>query len=239
MNRHVDPKDITLVAVANRKPTAPYYTYDEFFATARRFGFEPTIIGTRPGEYQGLGSKPKLLRDVLSKGLLNTKYILFADAFDVVFQSRIENAVNALHYYDADIVWNAERNCFPDAELAPLHTDPGTSFRYLNSGFGIGYRDAFIASLEEMDLDSKPGDGNDQDWWMRQHLFGKACRSALDYDTILCLALHQVEAKDVVLENGMVQCVETGHCPIGTHFNGPSKTSGLREPILRTLGFTI
>lgn len=73
MNRHVDPKDITLVAVANRKPTAPYYTYDEFFATARRFGFEPTIIGTRPGEYQGLGSKPKLLRDALSKGLLNAK----------------------------------------------------------------------------------------------------------------------------------------------------------------------
>jgi len=232
-------KDITLVAVANRRPEASYYTYDEFFATARRHGFEPTIIGNRPGEYQGLGSKPKLLRKALSQGLLNTKYILFADAFDVVFQSPIELAVNALHYYDADIVWNAERNCFPDTELAPRHNDPGTSFRYLNSGFGIGYRDAFIASLEEMDLDSKPADGNDQDWWMRQHLFGKACRSALDHDTILCLAMHQVGFGHVALDNGLIQCFETGHTPIGIHFNGPSKTAGLREPVLRTLGFTV
>ena len=34
MNRSVDPKDITLVAVANRKPTAPYHSAKATAASA-------------------------------------------------------------------------------------------------------------------------------------------------------------------------------------------------------------
>ena len=245
--------ELTIVTVADRFPDTHYLCHREFFASARKFGHEPLVLGQGPNEFTGLGSKPKLLQRAIKQGLIRTPYILFTDCFDVVFQQDLVRAPEALHFYAADIVWNAERNCFPDAGLAQFHSDFGTSFRYLNSGFGIGRTEAFEASLEEMNLLHKEEGlhtnqetltiehANDQDWWMRQHLFGKACRSALDYRVLLCMTMCGLERRDVVFSEDegdpVIACFETGHVPFALHFNGPSKTAGLLEPILNHLGY--
>jgi hypothetical protein len=66
---------------------------------------------------------------------------------------------------------------------------------------------------------------NDQDYWMRQFLFGSV-PMALDYDSDLCLTMCGATAGE------LEERKDTG----AFHFNGPAKTAGFREPVLRELG---
>lgn len=47
--------DYQIVTVANRRPTEPYYTFDEFFKSV---GEQVYLLGSSEGEYGGLDSKP-------------------------------------------------------------------------------------------------------------------------------------------------------------------------------------
>lgn len=234
-----------ILTVANKVPLEPYYTYHQFFASLRRYGVDPVVLGSGSGEYQGLASKPRLLKRAIESGLAGDGWMIFCDAFDVVFAAPPERTIEVSRQtYGERIVWNAERNCFPDASLADKHPESPTSFRYLNSGFAVGPVADFLKILQWMDADNLPVDHqdeegrwvhpNDQDFFMRAFVFS-GVDMALDTSGRVCAALCGVEVGELEIKGNRITNRETGTNPLAFHFNGPAKTAGLREPILHAL----
>lgn len=233
-----------VVICADKAPKEPYYLFLELLASLRRFGHEPLILGW--GErWTGLGSKPRMLKQAIESGRITDDRIIFADAYDVIFESAPE-AIDelALKFYGNRLIFNAEKTCFPDASLAEKHPPTTSSFRYLNSGFSIGATGDYLYALKWMKADEIPDDSrdeqgrgihpNDQDNWMRAFLSGKL-PIALDTRCVLCQTLHGVTMDEFCLESEFIENRAMGSFPMAFHANGGSKTSGVVEPILRKL----
>lgn len=246
---------LQIVCVADKYPVHDYLVrgWEALNASLDRFGYELTILGwNRP--WGGLGSKPKLLKRAIDSGEIESKCTMFVDAFDVVFtrspseilQSFIED-FNGLSD-GAKVVWNAEKNCFPDASLEMYHSKTESPYRFFNSGLSIGFTAAYDQCLTEMDVLSWVDDyqkpdrtwvhRNDQDDWMRRFLFGQCpgqVKMELDPECDLFWNMVNVTPDELELIPGGVRNLTTGTEPMALHFAGGSKTAGLMEPILSHL----
>lgn len=237
--------DYTIVTVCNRIPIEPYYCLAEFVKSVDDAPI--VVLGTNVNEYKGLGSKPKLLYKAIKDGVIKTKYVIFTDCFDLVFQDKPEYTIYKFieQPYKADLVISSERNCFP-ADLKDEYDKLpcNTSYKYLNSGFIVGYTSALYEALEAMDLDNVPDDYrnkdgsmthiNDQFLW-QQIFLKQPVKIALDTETIFSNALHSVTLSELDFEKEFIRNKETGNIPHTLHMNGSAKTDGLREPILNHL----
>lgn len=237
--------DFKIVTVCNRFPQEPYYCLNEFIKSIGKH--EPLVLGTQPGEYTGLGSKPKLLYKAIKEGLIKEKYIIFCDCWDLVF------AVDPKEFFesylrggDEDIFISAEKNCFP-SDLKDEYDkldNFGSEYKYLNSGMIIGKTDAVLEMLEAMDLKNVPDDYrmengdmyhvNDQ--FLYQQIFLKQpVEMTLDYGQVQCNTLHGVSIDELEFDEFGVLNLTTCCYPLSFHLNGSAKTDGLREPILKHL----
>ena len=239
--------NLTIVACANGEPTIPYLKrgFDAFMASSRRYGYEPILLGWAE-HWGGLGSKPRRLKKAIEDGVIQTEYMIFADAFDVAFAGTPDDILRYFlewnKHKDVGIIWNAEKSCFPDASLAEKHPEVSTEFRYLNSGLAVGRTDAFLAALTEMKAQDIPNDSqrpdgswdnpNDQGLFMTQFISGSV-PMMVDSDCFLFQTLCGVEAHELAFTEKGIQNSATGSYPIGFHWNGPSKDFGLMEPMLK------
>jgi len=240
---------LQIVAVANGEPTHDYLKrgWEAFLKSSRRYGFEPFVLGWGQ-PWQGLGSKPKLLKKAVEDGLVSADHLLFVDAFDVWFGSNPENILKLfLMQSDYDIIWNAEKNCFPNADWAKDHPATSSPFKFFNSGMSIGRIGAYHTIFEQMKVDEWPNDYqrkdkswvhvNDQHHVMEKFLFGQCSegepKMALDSGCLMFQTLTGVEANELSIKHGRVLNLFTETCPVAFHANGGSKTAGLMEPILQ------
>ena len=70
-------------------------------------------------KYEGFGTKVNLLKEELKRHVEDPdKIILFADALDVLINSGVDQIVQTFKKFNANIVFSAEGNCWPDASLA-------------------------------------------------------------------------------------------------------------------------
>lgn len=242
---------LQIVAVANGYPVHSYLKrgWEAFLKSSRRYGFEPVVLGWGQ-PWRGLGSKPKLLKKAIEDGLVSAEHILFVDAFDVWFA---DNPELILSYFkdqsDYQIIWNAEKNCFPDAEWAVHHPPTDSPFKFFNSGMSIGKTSAYHTIFTQMDVESwrddfQLADGswchvNDQQHIMAKFLFGQCSveepKMALDQDCQMFQTLTGVEEGELDIKPGCILNLVTGTTPVAFHANGGSKTDGLMEPILKAL----
>lgn len=232
--------DLTIVACANAHPSVDYLQrgFNAFKSTSHKYGYEPLILGW--GEHWGgLGSKPKLLKKALDEGKIMTKYMMFVDAFDVVFLNDPSVILTVLPEDFNCILWNAERNCFPDGSLADLHPKTDSSFKYLNSGICISRTDVMHMALELMNVDcilddhfdgTRMIEPNDQLYWQKAFL-GQTVFMRLDTDCVFFQTLCGVGENEVVVKNGKLTNLETHTHPIAIHANGGAKG----EPIWKNL----
>lgn len=246
---------LQIVTWMGKEPTQEewFYTPKIFFASCRRYGFEPIVLGRNPGEWGGLGSKVKLLKRAIDNGTITAETAILSDSFDVVFTDSPEailakfRAIQNENPARPGILWNAERNCFPRAHLAPKFPKCDSSFKYLNSGWGI----ADVESLRQVFAEEDPDnikddhigpDGNpvyddDQRWWTDRYLDGSV-PIELDNDCRLCVALHDVADWEIsILDDGRVLVNETGYYPPVLHFNGNGKNQPYKLEIFKRLGF--
>jgi hypothetical protein len=233
-----------LVTVSNRVPREPYYCLEEFKKSLR--GHELYMLGTHPGQYTGLGSKPKLLYECLSNGWLKEKYTIFCDSWDLVFATDFDEIIQTYKDFHAPIVISAEKNCFP-ADLKDEYDKlPATSsYKYLNSGMIVGETSAFYEMLTAMKLHEVPDDYWDDvkkcnvhinDQFLFQQIFLKQpVKIVLDYNQVLCNTLHQVAVDELDFSKERIRNKETISYPCAFHMNGSAKTDGLRTPILNHL----
>ena len=217
--------------------------------SANKYGYKLTTLGWG-APWGGLGTKPKLLKKAIESKVITAKHILFVDAFDVVFQRPPEEALEQFLAWSNSpkIIWNAEKNCFPDAKLAKDHPPTDSPFKYLNSGMSIGESEAYLECLTEMKVqdwmdDHRMRNGrmyerNDQDDWMRRFVHGQCgnqCKMVLDSGCELFQTMTGTVLDDFELKDGRVRNKEFNTFPCAIHHNGGAKTSGTMEPILNCL----
>lgn len=236
--------DYSIVTVANKRPTEPYYTFDEFFKSV---GDEKVyVLGTHEGEYGGLGSKPRLLYHTIKSGQIKSKHIIFCDCFDLVFAIPPKMVFEKYLKFASPFVISAEKNCFPDtykAQYDELADDFDTPYKYLNSGMIVAETEAMLTVLESMDAANIPNDywdgekmvnPNDQEYYQKEFL-KKPVHMMLDRYQVLCNTLHDVKVDELDFSGERIYNKETKTYPCSFHLNGGAKTGGLREPILNHL----
>lgn len=213
-----------IVTISSRTPTESYFFFDSFIKSCNRFGFDPIVLGRNHGEYQGLGTKPTILKRAIDNGTIKSKWMIFTDSWDVVFQSDPNEIPKK-----EKIVFNAEKHCFPERKLAAHHPPCQSPFRYLNSGFAVGPTEMFHQALTEMGADeNKPDkqrpDGswetpNDQEMWQHQYLFGNT-PITLDTRCQIAQTLSDVSVGELDFTGEKIRNFEMDSTPFCFHANG-------------------
>jgi hypothetical protein len=236
---------VTVVTVSTGKPAQDYYTYDQFFQSL--LPVQPLVLQAIQGvSWSGLGSKPKILYKAIREGMIKTKWLIFADSWDIVFTHSPHRLLAKSNFiYRAPIVISAEKNCFPsDLKEEYDKLDIPGPYKYLNSGLIVGEVDAMMTVLEAMDLQSVPDDYRKEDGSMchindqflfQQIFLKQPVEMRLDHKQLLCQTMHDVPLDDLDLTGKFIMNKHTKSYPCAVHFNGGSKTSGVREPILKHL----
>lgn len=234
-----------IVTIANHFPTQDYYCHKSLFKSVG--DNEILILGTGNMEYTGLSDKPRILYNAIKEGKISEKYIVFVDAFDVIFADTVESIMDKFKAFNCPIVIGAERNCFPSnfkKEYDRLqHT---SSFKYLNSGVIIGETEAILTVLEAMDAPNLPRDYQDNIKGYTHHFNDQAnymdlylrqpVKMKLDYQCLIVQNMQDVVEKDIeFLDNGKIKNTETNTIPFIIHWNGSSKSGFSMQPILKHL----
>ncbi len=231
-----------------------YSCYAQWLRSLDRHSMRPVFV---PGEWRGMTSKIKNLYRYLDSGKHTGSHVIFTDCFDLVFGNPSLKRPNDLwpmlmerfKSFNAPIVFNAEKNCFPFPELALefdklVPEDIKSPFKYLNSGFFIAETDALMTLLRYMRPNDLPNDGErqdymcpgDQDYYSLAFL-QQPVPMKLDYDGLLCTALHGVQLDELV-EPVVGEPVFHQACspfgPMAFHFNG-EKRGDVMSKILKTL----
>ncbi len=237
----------TLCFISNREPTAPYFTYKEFFKSLD--GELKLILGTIPGQYQNLSDRPRILQEAIYKKDIDTKYTIFVDCWDLMFADSPQVVLDKHLATGNDITFSAEKNCFPSDykerfnAIAPINS----SYKYLNCGTIVGETAALLTLLESMDAINKPKDYfdtqkghmhhyNEQGWYMEE-FFKQPVKCGLDYYQDIANCMQDVLPEELDLSvAGKIRNIECNTYPSIIHLNGNSKTShGIRELSIKQL----
>lgn len=237
-----------VVCVSSRIPDrvrTPYYRFDLFLESLKRFAVVPTILGNG-AIWSGLMSKPRLYRKWLREKQNQSDRLLVCDAWDVLFSDHphgISDLCRAIYGDDA-VVFNGEKGCWPRSDLAEHFPDTGTPWRYLNSGVICGRAENILAILEAMDLeaigvDHKRPDGtksepNDQGEFQRMFV-AQPVKMVVDGRCELAQTYSACVPEEFEFANGKILNKVTMTYPGVHHCNGGSKEM-FTETIRRTIG---
>jgi hypothetical protein len=83
---------------------------------------------------------------------LDDHIVMFTDSYDVVFSSGPEEILRKFRSTNAQIVFSAEKTCWPDSEIEDQYPEHDGEYRFLNSGGFIGYANQIMSILDE-DID--------------------------------------------------------------------------------------
>ena len=161
-------------------------------------------------EAQGGGQKINLVRNHL-ESLHDGDVVMFVDGYDVIINDTLPTILERYEDMGADIIFAAERNCWPDPTMAsqfPL----STIYRYLNSGAYIGK----VGTLKEFLNEAVPNDSDDQLWMQKRFLssdWQSTASANLDYEGYIFQCDDDIEIINGQLSNGMC-------CPCIYHGNG-------------------
>jgi hypothetical protein len=92
------------------------------------------------GEHGGPGGGKKVvyLKEYLEQSFL-PEYTIFTDCYDVVVLANEDEVIDIYKkHFDGQIVFGAERFCWPDKQRAAQYPATPSSFKYLNSGLFMG-----------------------------------------------------------------------------------------------------
>lgn len=179
--------------------------------------------------WQGFGTKLLAVRDYLLNEVNGQSLdgFFFCDANDVLLLGNMEEAVSKLNM--DSIVFNAEKNCWPDKDLEALYdTESGSEWKYLNSGAYFAPRGLFLSLF---DYDMPEFSTDDQRWATSQLLFNKNSKIRLDTNCEVFQCYSFIAEDDFEYGETKVKNLKTGTTPIFFHGNGRTDMSKLEKYI--------
>lgn len=186
--------------------------------SARRVNMDIKNLGTNVAwkgtdmSGPGGGQKINLIKEYLNT-LPENDVVLFVDAYDVFFQFDLETITKRYLDMHSEIIFGAERFCWPDGWMAGKHPTPHTNYKYLNSGTFIGR----VASLKEFFAKELTNSDDDQLYIQKNWLEDTSKHSlVLDYEGYI----FQTNEPNMVISDGLLYNEETYCYPAVYHGNG-------------------
>ena len=177
---------------------------------------------------QGGGQKINLFKDYISN-LPDSYIILFVDGYDVLFLDNTETIFERFLGFNCDILFAAEKNCWPQPNISPRFPATPSPYKYLNSGLYIGKVGALKSFLNEHVADFE----DDQLWMQKRFLElneSKDLNILLDYEGYIFQCDDQVEELGDQISNGMC-------CPCVYHGNGGEDAKQRYVDLAKELGY--
>ena len=162
-------------------------------------------------EAQGGGQKINLVRNHL-ESLHDGDVVMFVDGYDVIINDTLPTILERYQDMGTDIIFAAEKTCWPDFKLIPDFPKSLTPYKYLNSGLYIGK----VGTLKKFFSEAVPNDSDDQLWMQKRFLssdWQSAASVILDYEGYIFQCDDDIEVVNGQLSNGMC-------CPCIYHGNG-------------------
>lgn len=177
--------------------------------SAKRYGMDLTVLGL--GEaWLGFGMKILLTKAYLQK-LTGYTHFIFVDAYDTLFLKHIANVPDY-------ILFSAEKNCWPRADLASHYPDAESAWKFLNSGC---YSAPIDKWLELVNNNIILNNHDDQGYFTELFLNQKARNADIRLDTSCNLFQSYAYAApgDFTINEELTNNI-TGTQPAIIHFNG-------------------
>ena len=202
-----------------------------------------------------------LLKSILSR-IPTDQVIIMIDAFDVLFNAPLFSVYSLFldvermtppdqHGRKVSILFNGERNCWPDTSMATQypHQDLSTANPFLNAGVMVGRcgsilevvrRKSVAPTVGEKEAWQKVSD-DDQRYWTHAYLSsygdGTLPRITVDHYCHLACCLYAQEPDALITSQGIVLMKKNGARPCLIHFNGPTKAG--MNGVSRQLGYQV
>ena len=168
----------------------------------------------------GGGQKLKLVKRYLEE-VEDESLVLFLDGYDVFINDDLNTIVNRFRSFNCDVLFAAEKTCWPDKNISHNFPESTTPYRYLNSGLYIGYAWA----IKEL-LVGDPGVDDQfylQNKFIEQYHFKKKINIKLDYESYVFQCVAGAEEDIEVIVNQKYKQLynnKTNVCPCILHGNG-------------------
>jgi GR25 family glycosyltransferase involved in LPS biosynthesis len=193
-----------------------------FNKTADKFNIKYTNLGHgvvwEGGSTNGpaCGQKLNLVKQAI-KDLEDTDIVLFCDGYDVVFNDDLSTVVDRYKGFDCELLFGAEKNCWPDKNLAPFFTNSITEYKYLNSGLYIGK----VGILKEILSNSISNTSDDQYYMQIEYLkYEKTGKIKLDFENYIFQNMGGAYEDITLKPNNQLLNTATRCCPCILHGNG-------------------
>lgn len=189
---------------------------DILIESMEKFGLDYVVLG-RDKHWKGFGTKIILLEQYLKTVVPEYTHVVFVDAYDVIFLSGIEEIEKKYaNNWPDKIVFSAELNCWPCAELSDRYPPSDSLWRYLNSGSYMGP----IARLLDLFKEYPPVFEMDDQLYFTKILLNQQSPIMLDtncslFQTTAFCYNNEYGAEGARLVNNL-----TGTMPVVIHGNG-------------------
>lgn len=117
---------------------------------------------------------------------IQTKYILILDGYDVLIYSW-NNIIEKFKSFNTGIVFNTTKNNYPEYYGDISNKQYTSSFKYLNAGCCIGYKDALINFYEQTNnfYQNQPMNKWNSEQYIIRNIFSKYCNyNQIDYNLV-------------------------------------------------------
>lgn len=199
--------------------------------SAKRFGVSYLNLGNGVSwgggtmEGEGGGHKINLVRGHLTS-LPDEDIVLFCDGYDVMFVDDLQTIKDRFFGFDCDILFAAERNCWPQPILAAQFPMTSSPYKYLNSGLYIGK----VGMLKQFLNEAIADEHDDQLWMQKRFLSVSDINVKLDYEGYIFQCDDDVSFNGVQVSNGMC-------CPCIYHGNGGPEAKQRFLNLANKIGF--
>jgi len=179
--------------------------------------------GTMEG--QGGGHKINLVRSHIQT-LPDEDVVLFVDGYDVLFTDNIHSIKERFDGFDCDILFAAEKSCWPEPTIAPQFPMTPTPYKYLNSGVYMGK----VARLNHFFSEVVTNYQDDQLWMQKRYLGANGLDIKLDHEGYIFQCDDEVSYDGQQISNGMC-------CPCIYHGNGGDDAKARFNSLADKLGY--
>lgn len=144
-------------------------------------------------------------------------HLFVVDGYDTFVLDTMGAAVKKMPSLDA-VIFNAEKNCWPDSELSEFYPNPGVTWRFLNGGIIFSRTDLLIKLLENCQIEHFDNDQKVFSGWF------VAARNdfsmKLDVKCKVFQSVAFAEKSDFCSINGRLVNRKTATTPVIIHANG-------------------
>ena len=175
---------------------------------------------------QGGGQKINFLKNYIEQ-LEDHELVFFSDGYDVLFLDDTHTIIERFRGFNCDILFAAEKHCWPDATIADYFPSSETPYRFLNSGLYAGE----VRHLKRF-FNVRVANGEDDQLWCQNRFleYPEDLSIALDYEGYI----FQCD-DDVTVHNGQVF---NGICaPCIYHGNGGPEAKNRLANLAGKLGY--